>query len=196
MPVNKGKILLSIARASIAEALGQPHEVIDDTVKNASWLQKKAACFVTLTQHGKLRGCIGSLEAHRSLLEDVSRNAVSAALKDSRFPPLTGDELAHTEIEVSLLSPLQAMEFSSEQDALTKLQPGVDGLVFESGYYRSTFLPQVWEQLPEKKDFIAHLKQKAGLPASFWSDDVKLYRYNVSKWKERDFADQHEDQTA
>lgn len=184
MPINQGGILLRIARAAIAEALAQPFEMIDDEIKNERWLQQQAACFVTLTKDGQLRGCIGSLEAKRPLLEDVSSNARAAAFKDPRFSPLTADELQDTEIEVSLLSPMQAMEFSDEQNALAQLQPGVDGLVFEHGHYRSTFLPQVWEQLPEPKDFVAHLKQKAGLPPGFWADDVKLARYRVDKWKE------------
>ena len=193
MSINNGEVLLRIARAAITEALAQTYEPIDDEIKNESWLQQKAASFVTLTQHGQLRGCIGTLQAYRPLLEDVSSNARAAAFKDPRFPPLTADELADTEVEVSLLSPMQDMQFSDEQDALAQLQPAVDGLVFEHGHYRSTFLPQVWEQLPERKDFVAHLKQKAGLPADFWADDVRLARYTVSKWKERDFNNQHED---
>jgi len=191
MAINKGEILLRIARATIAEALAQPCEKIDDEINNEHWLQQQAACFVTLTKHGQLRGCIGTLEAKRPLLEDVSGNAMAAAFKDPRFTPLTAEELQHTEIEVSLLSPMQAMVFSDEQDALTQLQAGVDGLVLEYGHYRSTFLPQVWEQLPEPKDFVAQLKQKAGLPAGFWADGVKLFRYSVVKWKEHDVNDQY-----
>lgn len=193
---NKGNILLPIARSSISEALGQQHESIDDSIINATWLQQKAACFVTLTQQEQLRGCIGTLEAHRPLLDDVRYNARAAAFQDPRFSPLTSEELGRTEIEISLLSPMQAMNFSDEQEALKQLQPGVDGLVFEFNRYRSTFLPQVWEQLPAVTDFITHLKQKAGLPADFWADDVKLYRYTVSKWKERDFKKQYESTTA
>jgi len=196
MPDNKGKVLLNIARSSIAKALGQDYETLDDATLNGDWLQQKAASFVTLTQHGQLRGCIGTLEAHRSLLDDVTNNARAAAFQDTRFSPLTTEELDRTEIEVSVLSPMQTLDFSDEQQALQQLQPGIDGLVFECGDYRSTFLPQVWEQLPEATDFIAHLKQKAGLPADFWSDDVRLYRYTVSKWKERDLNPLNEDTAA
>lgn len=196
MSTNKGQILLPIARASISEALEKDHEPVDDLILNETWLQQKAACFVTLTQQEQLRGCIGTLEAYRPLLDDVQHNARAAAFKDPRFSPLTGDELGRTEIEISLLSPMQAMDFSDEQEALKLLQPGTDGLVFEFDRYRSTFLPQVWEQLPDATDFIAHLKQKAGLPADFWADNVKLYRYTVSKWKERDFKNQPESTTA
>jgi len=198
MSINKGKVLLPIARVSIAEALGRTHETVEDatedTAKDAKWLQEKAACFVTLKQKDMLRGCIGTLEAHRSLLEDVQHNANAAAFRDTRFSPLTSEELDITEIEISLLSLMQSLIFSNEQEALAQIQPGTDGVVFEFGHYRSTFLPQVWEQLPTTKDFIAHLKTKAGLTSDFWADEVKLYRYTVSKWKERDFITQSEDQ--
>ena len=183
MSINHGAVLLPIARSSIAYALGQVHEAAEDAV----WLQEKGACFVTLTQEGQLRGCIGTLEAHRTLLEDVKANAKAAAFQDPRFSPLESAEFNYTEIEVSLLSPMQALNFSNEQDALAQLQPGMDGVVFEFGRYRSTFLPQVWEQLPATSDFMAHLKHKAGLRPDFWAEEVRLYRYSVSKWKERDF---------
>jgi uncharacterized protein len=188
MSINKGEILLSIARASIAETLGQTCRTNKDATKNISWLQEKAACFVTLMQKEKLRGCIGTLEAHRCLWEDVKHNANAAAFRDTRFSPLTSDELDITEIEISLLSPMQALNFSSEQEALAQLQAATDGVLFEFGQHRSTFLPQVWQQLPNTKDFIAHLKSKAGLTPDFWADEVKLYRYTVDKWKESDFA--------
>ena len=186
--INQGEILLPIARSSIAEALGQKHEAIED----APWLKQQAACFVTLTQQGKLRGCIGTLEAFRSLLDDVKSNAIAAAFKDTRFSPLISEELNDTEIEISLLSAMQALNFSNEQEALTQLKPGIDGVVLEFGRYRSTFLPQVWQQLPATTDFMAQLKQKAGLNADFWADEIKLSRYTVSKWKESDFNKQFE----
>ena len=179
---NKGEILLPIARASIAGVFGQIHESADDAI----WLQEQAACFVTLTRQGQLRGCIGTIEAHRSLLDDIKHNAKAAAFKDTRFSPLTSDEFDDTEIEVSLLSPMQELVFTNEQEALVQLQSGVDGIVFEFGHYRSTFLPQVWEQLPDVDMFMQHLKQKAGLTPDFWADQVKLFQYTVSKWKERD----------
>ena len=183
MSENRGRILLPIARAAISNALGQPLKADE----SASWLQEKAACFVTLTQKDELRGCIGTLEAHRHLLDDVKHNALAAAFHDSRFSPLTREELDKTEIEISLLSAMQPLDFSSELDALAQLRPGIDGVVLEYGHYRSTFLPQVWEQLPDAKEFISHLKRKAGLQDDFWADQVRLMRYTVSKWKERDF---------
>lgn len=175
-----GELLLPIARAAIASALGLGAQAPED----ASCLQQPGACFVTLTQRGQLRGCIGSLEARRSLLADVKANAVAAALQDPRFAPLTPGELALTRVEVSLLSPLQEMHFASEADALAQLRPGIDGVVFSFGRHRSTFLPQVWEQLPGAAEFMAQLKRKAGLAADFWDPAVRLQRYSVAKWQE------------
>ena len=178
--VERGNILLPIARASISGALGKANTVDE----SASWLHSLGACFVTLNQNGELRGCIGTLEAHRPLLQDVKANAFAAAFRDPRFTPLTAPELAYTEIEVSLLSAMTPLQFSDERDALAQLKPGVHGVVFEYGQHRSTFLPQVWEQLPHLNDFIEHLKRKAGLPSGFWAPEIKLSIYTVSKWKE------------
>ncbi|MFH1493943.1 MAG: AmmeMemoRadiSam system protein A [Pseudomonadota bacterium] len=180
MSTEQGKALLAIARATISSALGKSMQADE----SAPWLEAPGATFVTLTQQGELRGCIGSLEAHRSLLSDIKANALAAALRDPRFAPLGADELDRTQVEVSLLSPLAPISFSSEQDALAQLRPNMDGIVFEYGPYRSTFLPQVWEQLPQPSEFMAHLKHKAGLSPDFWDKDVKLFRYTVNKWKE------------
>lgn len=182
---EQGKVLLPIARSSISASLGREQSVDE----NASWLQEKGACFVTLTQNEELRGCIGTLEAHRSLLLDVKANAKAAAFHDPRFVPLTASELNKTQVEVSLLSAMQPLQFSGERDALANLQPGVHGVVFEYGRYRSTFLPQVWEQLPSVVEFMAHLKHKAGLSPNFWAEEVRLSLYTVSKWKESDFLE-------
>ena len=183
-PGQPGKTLLPIARAAIATAVGRPQQASEQE----TWLQERGACFVTLTQQGQLRGCVGTLEARRTLLSDVKANAVAAALQDPRFKPVTASELIRTEIEVSLLSALQALEFESEHHALAQLQPGVHGVVLEFERYRSTFLPQVWEQLPSAAEFMAHLKRKAGLPANFWAPGLRLQRYTVSQWKESEFA--------
>ena len=147
-------------------------------------LEKPGATFVTLTQNGALRGCIGSLQAHRVLDQDVRANAVAAAFRDPRFAPLTVEELPRTRVEVSLLTAPVPMRFTDEADALRQLRPHVDGIIFSIGNHRSTFLPQVWEQLPAPAQFMAHLKQKAGLPADYWSAEVELQRYEVRKWKE------------
>ncbi|MCL4469565.1 MAG: AmmeMemoRadiSam system protein A [Gammaproteobacteria bacterium] len=180
MSIEKGRILLPIARATISQALGQPMEADEGAV----WLKEPGACFVTLTQRGQLRGCIGSLEARRPLIEDVKANAYAAAFCDPRFSLLTPAEMDYTEVEISLLSPMQPMTFRNEWDALEQLRPGIDGVLFECGHYRSTFLPQVWEHLPDSGIFIAQLKRKAGLPVDFWAPGVKLARYTVHKWKE------------
>ncbi len=180
LSIEQGKILPPIARASISCALGKSMSANE----SAPWLGELGACFVTLTQQGELRGCIGTLQAHRSLLEDVKHNAVAAALRDSRFLPLTKDELDITRIEVSVLSPATLISYKNESDALAQLRPNIDGVVFEYGGYRSTFLPQVWEQLPQAALFLAHLKRKAGLPDNFWAEGIKLSRYTVQKWVE------------
>jgi AmmeMemoRadiSam system protein A len=180
MNYEHGDILLAVARTAIALRLGE-RGIGHDT---PDWLQEQGASFVTLTQQGELRGCIGSLEPHRSLGEDVRANAVAAALHDPRFTPLTLQELSRTRIEVSLLSGATDMRFESEQHALAQLRPGVDGVVLQYGRARGTFLPQVWESLPQPAEFLAQLKRKAGLPADFWHEDICLSRYSVTKWKE------------
>jgi AmmeMemoRadiSam system protein A len=175
-----GSTLLTLARNAIASHFGAAGKAADDDPE----LQKTGAVFVTLTQHGQLRGCIGSLQAWRPLAEDVAQNALGAAFRDPRFDPLSADELPITRVEVSLLTPPEPMSFNSEADALAQLCPEIDGVIFFAGQRRATFLPQVWEQLPEPATFMAHLKQKAGLPANYWGPDVRLERYHVKKWKE------------
>lgn len=179
---DKGRVLLPIARSAISSALGR----VLQADENAPWLLENGACFVTLTQNGALRGCIGTLEAHRPLLQDVKANAQAAAFRDTRFSPLAAAELDSTEVEISLLSAMQPMQFSGQRDALKQLKPGVHGVVFEFGRHRSTFLPQVWEQLPSVVEFMAHLKYKAGLSPDFWAEEVRLSCYTVKKWKESD----------
>lgn len=183
---QQGKILLQIARAAICSALHVPLSTPIAFDENAPWLSQLGATFVTLTHRGQLRGCVGSLLACEPLIEDVSSNAISAALRDTRFPPLTEEELDAVSVEVSHLSELQPLDFVNEQDAITKLRPGIDGIVFEYGPYRSTFLPQVWESLPQPQQFLRELKAKAGLSEDFWEDNIKLSRYTVNKWREND----------
>ena len=184
MSDDRGSILLAIARAEIAKKFGLPHALHDTVHENRPWLSEHGASFVTLTEHGELRGCIGTLEAHRPLLLDVKANALAAAFLDPRFPPLLQDELNHVSVEVSLLEPPRPMSFRTEQDAMAQLIPGEDGVILQFWHHRGTFLPQVWEQLPDPRRFLAHLKHKAGLPTDFWSPEVKLSRYRVEKWKE------------
>ena len=153
---EQGKILLQIARAAISRALHVACPAVPAVDENLPWLRQPGATFVTLTQRGDLRGCIGSLQACDPLIEDVSNNAISAALRDRRFAPLTSDELDSVDLEVSLLSELQPLEFTSESDVLALLNPGIDGVVLEYGHYRSNFLPQVWESLAHPRQFLAH----------------------------------------
>jgi AmmeMemoRadiSam system protein A len=178
---DQGTVLLQIARAAIASRFGLWFDYRDD----AQFLHEERATFVTLKMSGRLRGCIGSLQAHRRLLDDVAANAQAAAFRDPRFQPLSATEYTETVIEVSLLSPLLPMDVQDEQDALSQLQPGVDGIVLQYGHHRGTFLPQVWESLPDPRRFLEELKRKAGLSPDFWSDDVRLLRYHVDKWAER-----------
>jgi AmmeMemoRadiSam system protein B/AmmeMemoRadiSam system protein A len=177
---DPGPALLARARNAIAAQLGQALQPEPDHPA----LAQPGATFVTLTQNGALRGCIGSLQAHRVLEQDVRANALAAACRDPRFTPLTAEELPRTRVEVSLLTAPVPMDFRDEADALRQLRPNVDGVIFSAGNHRSTFLPQVWEQLPDARQFMAHLKQKAGLPADYWSPEVQLQRYEVRKWKE------------
>lgn len=177
---DRGPVLLGVARATIASALGRT----GSADQSAPWLRARGACFVTLRQGGKLRGCVGSVEAYRSLLEDVTANARASAFRDQRFSPLSASELGHTRIEVSLLSARELLPARSEAEALTQIRPHVDGLTLEWGRHRGTFLPQVWEALPDPRDFLAKLKLKAGLPTEFWSDEIRLDRYQVAKWSE------------
>jgi AmmeMemoRadiSam system protein A len=182
LPPGAGPILIAHARAAIAGRLGLPVA----RPPEPAWLDDDGAVFVTLTIGGNLRGCIGSLEAHQAILDDVRDNARSAAFRDPRFPPLTAAEYAQTEVEVSVLSPPEPMVFASEAGALEQLRPGVDGVILHAAGRRATFLPQVWEQLPDKAEFMAHLKRKAGLPAGYWGPDVKLWRYGVTAFHDAD----------
>lgn len=183
MPADLGKTLLVLARNAISGDLGMAPSS-DPEISACPELVQPGAVFVTLTRDGELRGCIGSLEAWRPLREDVVANARAAAFRDPRFPPLTREELAVIRVEVSLLTTAQPMSYSSEADAVGQLRPLIDGVILEHGRQRGTFLPQVWESLPDRRQFMAQLKRKAGLPADFWSNDIRLSRYQVQKWQE------------
>lgn len=176
-----GESLLVLARRAVADALAVEYAL---TVIDSPMLTEPRATFVTLKRHGRLRGCIGTLRPWRTLREDLTANAVAAALRDPRFAPMTAAEWAGLSIEVSLLSMPEPWPVQNETDAIARLQPGVDGLVFEYGGCSATFLPQVWDALPEAASFLARLKEKAGLPSNFWSDGIRLSRYTVSKWRE------------
>ena len=176
-----GTALLARARNAIATELDLP--LRDEPAHGA--LARPGATFVTLRREGRLRGCIGRLEAGAHSLDiDVRRNARSAAFEDPRFAPLAVHEWTGLEVEISVLDAPQALGVRDEAHALGLLAPGVDGVIFEWRGRRATFLPQVWEQLPEPGAFMAQLKRKAGLGADFWHAEVRLSRYRVRKFEE------------
>ncbi len=175
-----GRTLIAIARQSIRRRL-DPAAAAPDT-RHAAWLEQPGAVFVTLMLDGRLRGCIGSLEAHRPLGEDVAANAEAAACRDPRFPPLTAAEWPRCEVEVSLLSRAKPIAYADEEDLLEQIRAGEDGIVLEHGGRRATFLPQVWQGLPDKRAFLGELVKKAGLPADTRLARCKVSRYRVKKW--------------
>jgi len=175
-----GPILLGLARSAIASRGAAMPPVRGEP----AWLARPGAVFVTLTRNGRLRGCTGSIEPRRSLREDVIRNACAAAFHDSRFPPLPAAELPHVRIEVSLLSPTEQLSFTTREELLARLRPGVDGLILTWHGHRGAFLPQVWKQVPDPEDFLTHLVQKARLPVFFWEPDVTVRRFTVTAWSE------------
>ena len=181
--LDLGNALLGIARSAIAQELHLP---MRGETSHAD-LSQPGATFVTLKRAGELRGCIGSLRPMRPLGVDVRANAIAAAFGDPRFPPLAVAEFEKVAIEVSLLSATEPIDIVDEVDLVARLRPGLDGLVIEYGHRRATFLPQVWDALPDPRDFLAALKRKAGLPESFWSPQMNVSRYGVTKWTETEF---------
>lgn len=176
---DENTTLLNIARESIAYGLEHNKPLPVNVYNFTNSLQQHRATFVTLHLHHQLRGCIGTLEAHQPLIKDVADHAYAAAFEDPRFPAVTNRELSLLDIHISILTPPIPMTFTSEEDLLRQIQPGVDGLILQSGVHRGTFLPSVWEQLPEPEQFLKHLKMKAGLAGNYWSHDVKVSRYTT-----------------
>ncbi len=181
MSLNKAnqQQLLDLAKSSIQHGLQTGHPLKINLDDYPEELTEPRATFVTLQINHQLRGCIGMLEAVRPLAEDIAENAFSAAFKDPRFPPLEPRELDDLEIHLSILTPAEPVVFDSEQDLLVQLQAGIDGLILQEGHRRGTFLPSVWESLPEPEQFLRHLKQKAGLPPDYWSPTIRIYRYRA-----------------
>jgi len=179
---DRGRVLVSIAREAIGERLGacQARE------RAEAWLAEPAATFVTLRTGKDLRGCIGSLDPRRPLGLDVASNARAAAFSDPRFAPLAASEFVAIRIEVSVLSPRTPIEAEDESDAAARLRPGVDGVYLEFEGRAATFLPQVWESLPDPVEFLAALRDKAQLPRRSWDRAIRLTRYTVEK-----YADEH-----
>jgi hypothetical protein len=178
-----------VARLAIRHKLDTGRDLKVSLEGSPAWAKAQGASFITLEKNGQLRGCIGSLQAHRPLIADVAANAYSAAFKDPRFPAVKAGELDDLVLKISILSTPAEMKFSSEADLLAQFRPGEDGLILQEGSRRGTFLPQVWEQLPEIEQFWAHLKRKAGLPNDHWSKTLRVWRYSTESFTpEGDFV--------
>jgi len=184
----KKEVLLKLARAAIAEAVGIPYPLdLDEIFEAHPWLKDQGACFVTLTigEHEILRGCIGSIVAHCPLYEDLIHNAKAAALDDPRFPSLTKEEFEKIVIEVSILTPPQEINYSSVDDLKAKISIGRDGVILKyDAVHQATYLPQVWEQLPDFESFFMHLCMKAGMGMECLAFHPQIFAYRVEEYKE------------
>lgn len=179
------RIVLGLARQAMEQAVRGQRLMPLDLTTLPERLRQPAATFVTLTRRGALRGCIGGLHAEMPLAEDVRQHAVAAALDDYRFPPVQPDELPQLEIEVSILTDPQPLPYSSPEELVARLRPGIDGVILVSGFHRSTFLPQVWEKVPDAELFLSMLCEKAGLPAEAWRHGrVEIFTYQVGSFHE------------
>ncbi|MBV0931907.1 AmmeMemoRadiSam system protein A [Marinobacterium weihaiense] len=179
---DQQQYLLALARRGVCQSVLVGSVDMPDITSLPAFLRHWGACFVSLTEQGRLRGCIGSLEASRPLAHDVLHNACGAALHDYRFAPLNTPEPIL--ITLSVLSPLEVFTFSDEADLLRQLVPGRDGLLLQAGQHRATFLPQVWESFSQPDEFVQALKRKAGLADDFWSDQVRVWRYSSVSFAE------------
>jgi len=177
--------LLKLARQTLESAArGEPLPPLKREALPRSLLEPRAT-FVTLTRRGALRGCIGALQAQMPLLDDVREHAVAAAVQDFRFPPVRPDEVNSIEIEISVLTPPRSIHYESADDLLLKLRPGIDGVILESGFHRATFLPQVWDKVPDPETFVGMLCEKAGLAYEAWrKGDLKVSTYQVESFHE------------
>jgi AmmeMemoRadiSam system protein A len=177
--------LLQVARFSLVQAAGgKPAPEIDirDYSRN---LQNDGASFVTLTKAGDLRGCIGTLEAYQPLVQDVCEHARAAAIEDYRFPPVRDHEVPQIKIEISYLTKPQPLDYDNSDDLIAKLRPGIDGVVIRDGLRRATFLPQVWEKIPDPQEFMDHLCLKMGASARMW----QMKKLNVSLYQVEEFSE-------
>ena len=178
-------ILLKIARTAIQNALeGYPNKPIP-VGKLTERLKEPGATFVTLTKNGELRGCIGTLEPYLPLYEDVREHAIAAALNDYRFPPVQPSELPLINIEISRLTPPQPLSYENPEELVRKLRPNIDGVVLQDGMQKATFLPQVWEKLPQPEEFLNHLCIKMGAPMDLWRrKKLQVFTYQVEEFHE------------
>ena len=176
--------LLRIARESIEYGLQHHHALAIDLNACDEQLQQQGASFVTLNKKGALRGCIGTLQPYQALVSDVGEHARAAAFSDPRFPPVTLDELADIVISISVLGKPRVISFKDEEELIEQLRPAEDGLILQEGAKRGTFLPSVWESLPQPRQFLQQLKRKAGLAPDYWSDSLEVSRYRTQSFSE------------
>ncbi|MBC8418269.1 MAG: AmmeMemoRadiSam system protein A [Proteobacteria bacterium] len=182
---EEGKYLLGEARKTIQQALSGVDERAKDGVDLPPIFKERRGTFVTLTIGGNLRGCIGHIIPHESLIEGIRINAVNAAFKDPRFRPLSKKEWDRVKIEISILTDPKPLSYANADDLLRKLRPGIDGVIINKGYHQSTFLPQVWEQLPQIEAFLNHLCLKAGLDGDEWKKGgLEVSTYQVQAFEE------------
>lgn len=174
--------LRQIARDSILHGLIEKAPPQIDLHREAPELRQMGASFVTLKRRARLRGCIGSIEARQALALDVNQNAYAAAFCDARFDPVQPDELDEITISISVLHPPEPMHVRDEKDLLRLLRPHRDGLILQLDRRRATFLPAVWEDLPDAGAFVRHLKLKAGLPADGWDPAIRCWRYETESF--------------
>ena len=179
--MSQGDVLLAIARQTLEEAFGGPPV---ERPADADWLDEKRAVFVTLTKGGSLRGCVGQLEPRLTLFEAVRDAARSAAFRDTRFSPLRRDELPELRLEISVLSPIERLAVEDEAEWFRKIRPGVDGVVLSVGGRSGVFIPEMWKQLPDPKEFLYYLKRKAGLPTDRWVPGTRVERFTAEVWHE------------
>ncbi len=182
LPLALRQRLLQTAREAVLHAFGNNENYHIDLNRFPQALKEERASFVTLNINQQLRGCIGSLAAHRPLVTDVAHNAQAAAFKDPRFKPLTLGEYQQVDIHISVLSPPELLEVDSRADLLSRLRPGIDGLIINEGGKRATYLPSVWEQLPDPESFVAELRRKAGLRANAWAANTTIHRYTTEEF--------------
>jgi AmmeMemoRadiSam system protein A len=185
LTLEERSYLLKLARQALEDAVSgnRPAPLEFETLTPR--LREPGASFVTLTRHGDLRGCIGALEPYLPLVEDVREHAVAAGLQDPRFPPVQSEELSEIKIEISRLTLPIDFPYDNPEDLLKRLRPNVDGVTIRDGFYRATFLPQVWEKLPDPAAFMSHLCQKMGASPDLWRrKKIMVQIYQVEEFHE------------
>ena len=182
---EEGKCLLSVARQTIEERLtGQEGQEQPETLQSPKFNEKRGT-FVTLTENGDLRGCIGHIIPQESMIEGIRENAINAAFRDPRFPPISEVEWKRVQVEISILTDPIPLDYTDAIDLLNRLRPGIDGLIIRKGSNQATFLSQVWEQLPDKEEFLRRLCLKAGLDRDAWKHDkLEVFVYQVQAFEE------------